>query len=219
MTPKAIFFGSIGTLVDSSELQREAFNRAFKDAGLDWHWERDEYRTLLERPGGKRRIEEYARSRGEEVDAEAIHAAKVAHFKADAPTKMKPRDGLKELVEAAIEKGVPMAFVTSTGRDQVDLTLEGTNGVLSRDRLSYVGDRAHVKLSKPAPDIYNHALAEMAVDAENVLVIEDTPQSVVAARDAGLIHIVGFPTDQSTRGDFQRGVKVVDRLSADLLDL
>jgi beta-phosphoglucomutase-like phosphatase (HAD superfamily) len=34
MTVKAIMFGSIGTLVETSNLQRHAFNRAFKDAGL-----------------------------------------------------------------------------------------------------------------------------------------------------------------------------------------
>ena len=32
---KAILFGSIGTLIETSDLQREAFNEAFKEAGLD----------------------------------------------------------------------------------------------------------------------------------------------------------------------------------------
>ena len=31
---KAILFGSIGTLIETSDLQREAFNQAFKEAGL-----------------------------------------------------------------------------------------------------------------------------------------------------------------------------------------
>ncbi|MFT7179418.1 MAG: phosphoglycolate phosphatase-like HAD superfamily hydrolase, partial [Oceanospirillaceae bacterium] len=38
MTTKAILFGSIGTLVETSELQRRAFNQAFSEAGLDWNW-------------------------------------------------------------------------------------------------------------------------------------------------------------------------------------
>tara|TARA_B110000503_G_scaffold47893_1_gene77939 strand:+ start:1294 stop:1407 length:114 start_codon:yes stop_codon:yes gene_type:complete len=36
MTVKAVFFGSIGTLVETSDLQRRAFNQAFAEAGLDW---------------------------------------------------------------------------------------------------------------------------------------------------------------------------------------
>ena len=31
-----ILFGSISTLADTSELQRQAFNDAFKAYGLDW---------------------------------------------------------------------------------------------------------------------------------------------------------------------------------------
>ena len=35
---KSILFGSIGVLVESSEIQRKAFNEAFKEFGLDWYW-------------------------------------------------------------------------------------------------------------------------------------------------------------------------------------
>ena len=37
---KAILFGSIGTLIETSDLQREAFNQAFKEAvknQQEWH--------------------------------------------------------------------------------------------------------------------------------------------------------------------------------------
>ena len=35
---KALFFGSIGTIVETSEIQRQSFNLAFKEAGLNWYW-------------------------------------------------------------------------------------------------------------------------------------------------------------------------------------
>jgi beta-phosphoglucomutase-like phosphatase (HAD superfamily) len=70
----AILFGSISTIVDTSELQREAFNEAFSEHGLDWRWEPPEYRKMLVSAGGQARIEEYARSKGVSVDAGAIHA-------------------------------------------------------------------------------------------------------------------------------------------------
>ena len=38
----AILFGSISTVADTSELQREAFNQAFAEHGLDWRWDRDD---------------------------------------------------------------------------------------------------------------------------------------------------------------------------------
>ena len=38
----AILFGSISTLADTSEMQRAAFNEAFRAHGLDWSWSREE---------------------------------------------------------------------------------------------------------------------------------------------------------------------------------
>ena len=53
----ALLFGSISTIADTSELQRQAFNDAFEAHGLDWRWDRDEYRSLLEQSGGMDRVD------------------------------------------------------------------------------------------------------------------------------------------------------------------
>ena len=47
MKYKAILFGSIGTLIESSNIQRNSFNEAFKEAGLDWYWDEQDYKILL----------------------------------------------------------------------------------------------------------------------------------------------------------------------------
>ncbi len=39
MKPKAILLGSIGVVAETSDIQRRAYNTAFKEAGLDWVWE------------------------------------------------------------------------------------------------------------------------------------------------------------------------------------
>jgi beta-phosphoglucomutase-like phosphatase (HAD superfamily) len=44
---KAVIFGAIGTIAETSDLQRQAFNAAFKAAGLDWNWNAEVYRDLL----------------------------------------------------------------------------------------------------------------------------------------------------------------------------
>ena len=76
----AILFGSISTLADTSELQRQAFNDAFEAYGLDWEWSRDDYASMLGSNGGAQRIEDYAASRGVDVDAAAVHAKKSEIF-------------------------------------------------------------------------------------------------------------------------------------------
>ena len=62
-----ILFGSISSIADTSELQRESFNEAFEKHGLDWRWDRDDYAAMLGKSGGKDRVAEYAASRGEDV--------------------------------------------------------------------------------------------------------------------------------------------------------
>ena len=57
---KALLFGSIGTIVETSEIQRKSFNEAFKLFGLDWNWTKREYQSLLSKSGGKDRISRYA---------------------------------------------------------------------------------------------------------------------------------------------------------------
>ena len=47
MKYKALLFGSIGTLIESSNIKRNSFNEAFKEAGLDWYWDEQDYRILL----------------------------------------------------------------------------------------------------------------------------------------------------------------------------
>ena len=57
---KSIIFGSIGTIVETSNIQRKSFNKAFKKLGLDWYWSVNEYKKLLEKSGGENRLSKYA---------------------------------------------------------------------------------------------------------------------------------------------------------------
>jgi beta-phosphoglucomutase-like phosphatase (HAD superfamily) len=44
---KAVIFGAIGTIAETSDLQRQAFNAAFAAAEIPWHWDQETYRKLL----------------------------------------------------------------------------------------------------------------------------------------------------------------------------
>ncbi|MDC0356293.1 hypothetical protein OAM43_03955 [Candidatus Pelagibacter sp.] len=59
---KALIFGSIGTIVETSNIQRKSFNKAFKEFGLDWYWSTSEYKKLLEKSGGENRLSKYAQN-------------------------------------------------------------------------------------------------------------------------------------------------------------
>lgn len=217
MTLKAIIFGAIGTLAETSDLQRQAFNLAFRQSGLDWNWDRASYLRLLEAPGGAQRIADFARMKDEVVDVQAVYSRKVANFRAlmlkeDVPL----RDGVGDLIAAAREAGVRLGWATTTYPETVDLMLEGLADKLPRDAFDYIGDASRVARRKPAPDIYLDALAALGVEAKSALAIEDTPESAEAALAAGL-HCVAFPGEAARHRDFPAACRVVDRLSASLL--
>ena len=58
---KGIIFGSIGTLAETSNIQRKSFNEAFKKFNLNWYWSKNEYKTLLQKSGGENRLANYAK--------------------------------------------------------------------------------------------------------------------------------------------------------------
>ena len=76
MNYKAILFGSIGTLIETSDLQRESFNEAFKEAGLDWYWDQEDYKLLLKQSGGTKRIEDFAEKNNTTVEAKKLEREK-----------------------------------------------------------------------------------------------------------------------------------------------
>ena len=210
---KALFLGSVGTLAETSELQRQAYNAAFTRSGLDWHWSPDTYRALLHDPGGVRRIEAEARRRAVSLDAEAVHRRKVDIFRDLVRTNgLSPRPGVVETLEAARAAGLCVALVTTTGRDTVDLVLDGLGGAITAASFDFICIRSDVAKPKPAPDVYEHALNRAGIAAEAALAIEDTPESVMASLGAG-IRSVALPGWAAKGRDFPDGVDVVPALS------
>ena len=77
---KALLFGSIGSIVETSEIQRKSFNKAFKQHGLEWNWTKREYLSLLNKSGGKDRISRYAKKRKIEVNSVYLRNLKTKIF-------------------------------------------------------------------------------------------------------------------------------------------
>ncbi|MEM7710290.1 MAG: HAD hydrolase-like protein, partial [Pseudomonadota bacterium] len=153
---KALFLGSIGTLSDTSELQREAFNEAFRAHDLPWNWDRRTYRDLLREAGGTHRIKAQAEADGRDVDAEAIHATKSHMFQGYLQAgRAELRPGLVDLIGAVRASETPLGFVTTTERDNVDCLLESVD--LDRDIFAVVTAREDVTAPKPDPDCFLRA--------------------------------------------------------------
>ena len=214
----AIFFGSISTVVDTSERQREAFNQAFTAHGLDWSWDREEYRSLLERAGGRDRVAQYAADRGQDVDADAVHATKSKLFRqALSGGDLTARAGVLDAIGRARGAGASVGFVTTTSRDNVRALLDGLGDALDADAFAVVLDRDDVATPKPDPAVYATALERLGENAGLCVAVEDNPDGVSAALAAGLT-CLAFPNENTAGATFPADARRVDRLDPDEID-
>jgi HAD superfamily hydrolase (TIGR01509 family) len=198
----AILFGSVSTIADTSEVQREAFNRAFTAHGLSWHWGRDEYLAMLEGSGGVKRIADYASERGEDVDADAVHRTKSELFRQHlAGGVVVPRPGVVETIRRAKADGVKVAFVTTTSPENVTALLEAVSAEISPDDFDAVITASDVDRPKPDKAAYVVALERLGETPDGCVAIEDNLGGVDAARAAGLV-CMAFPNDNTAGHDF-----------------
>lgn len=80
---QALIFDVDGTLADTERAHRAAFNHAFAEAGLDWHWDEPLYTRLLDVSGGKERILHYWKTiRGAVLDVSGVGIAALREWRA-----------------------------------------------------------------------------------------------------------------------------------------
>ena len=96
---KVLLLGSIGVLAETSELQRQAYNKAFHKHGLDWYWSVANYCDLLKNPGGRKRLTSYANSNISEQLVESIHNSKEEFYRHALKGGLYPREGLVECLD------------------------------------------------------------------------------------------------------------------------
>ena len=148
MKYKALLFGSIGTLIESSNIQRNSFNEAFKEAGLDWYWDEQDYRILLKKSGGTKRVEDFAEKNNINVNASQIRDRKTELFSSFIiQNKQKLRESVYEMIRYTKDNNIKLAFSTSTTVNNVEAVFESLSNQISKADFDFIGNRSFVNLS------------------------------------------------------------------------
>ena len=221
MALKALIFDVDGTLADTErDGHRPAFNQAFAEAGLDWHWDVALYGELLAVTGGKERMKHYIDhyrpdyskpANFDEMVAE-LHRNKTRHY-ADLAAKggIPMRTGVKRLLNDAREAGLRLAIATTTTPQNVTVLLEHSLGAGSADWFEVIAAGDIVPAKKPAPDIYFYALERMDLLASECLAFEDSENGLRASLAAGLRTLVTV-NDYTLDHDFCGAASVLTSL-------
>ena len=215
---KAVLFGSIGTLIETSDIQRESFNQAFKEAGLDWYWDQEDYTKLLKKSGGTKRIEDFAEKNNTNVDAKKIRERKTQIYNEKInSTIISPREGVLDVLEYALKNNIKIGFVTSTTLNNIESVFKTLNNQIKKSHFDFIGNNTLIKEAKPAPDIYIEALNSLELDSSECIAIEDTVESALSA-DRAKIKCIAFPGLFHVDDDFSFCVKKIDKLNTSIFN-
>ena len=205
---KCLIFDFDGTLAETEEAHRNAFNKAFNSNKLNWYWDQHIYKKLLQIAGGKERIEFYNKSfssNSKQIsskDIEEIHLQKTKFYSQSVSQGLvQLRPGIRELLEKAKYNKKKIAISTSTSRDNVTLLLKSCLNENPEDIFSFISTGDLVQKKKPSPDLYKLVLAEMNLMPEECLAFEDSRIGLVSAKRANIETAVN-PSQYSVGDNF-----------------
>jgi len=198
MAIAALLFDVDGTLADTEETHRQAFNAAFLEFRLPYAWSADEYEVLLNVSGGKERLAHYfeglAAPRAEKdrllANVAGLHRVKTERY--------------AELVASGgspLRAGVKVGIASTTTSANVAALLDAELGRNAHQRFAVIACGDVVPAKKPAPDIYRLALSTLGLSPAQAVAFEDSANGLASAKAAGLFTVV-TPTRWTARQDF-----------------
>jgi len=213
---KAIFFDQDGVIIDTErDGHRVSFNMTFKEFGFTDEWSVDYYHDLLQIAGGKERMKHHLMTKGfskevppEKVDdlIKEMHKRKTAIFVDLIETgKLPLRPGIHRFMKEAMAAGLKIGVCT-TSNEQAARAITGK--ILSDIKFDIVLAGDVVSKKKPDPEIYNLALSQTGLKPEEVIVVEDSKNGVIAAKAANT-HVIVTTNYYTEKEDVSGGDIIV----------
>lgn len=218
MPLEALIFDVDGTLAETEEWHRRAFNETFRAAGLDWEWNEDLYRDLLQITGGKERLAHYIEAyhphdhEGAAARLLTIHNDKTHRYNCFVKAgNIQAKPGVVRLMKEAHENGVRLGVATTTMPINVDALIRSMFGNDAQGLIDVVAAGDIVANKKPAPDIYLYACDKLGLSPASCVAFEDSGNGAMAAKAAGLT-VIATPSFYLQKDDFSVAVSVLSNL-------
>jgi HAD superfamily hydrolase (TIGR01509 family) len=202
---RAVVFDMDGLLFDTEALFFRVAGEAMAVRGKEFTLEM--MRAMI----GRRSVDAYPaleRLAGLDEPVETLMAEIRRRFFDVVDTAVHPTPGLIALLDVLRKAGLPAAVATSSRREYAERLLRRHR---LWDRFQFLLTSENVTRGKPDPEIYQTAAARFGVPPRSVLVLEDSPAGLAAAKAAGTF-AVGVPHDHSPAEDMVDANLIVPRL-------
>ncbi len=227
---QALIFDVDGTLADTERAHRAAFNHAFVEVGMGWHWDEALYTRLIEVSGGKERILHYWRQvqpdlkdidgAGVQDTVARMHEIKTAAYeRAVQEGAVQLRPGVLRLIESAYQDGLRLAIATTTSPVNIVALLRSVIGPDWMQYFMVIEDASTAPRKKPHPQVYLQTLQRLQLPATECLAFEDSANGLKAAIGAGLATVI-TPNSFTAHHDFTAALRILpDLLGTTVADL
>ncbi len=188
LLPEAVLFDNDGLLLDTESVWSRAEQALFESRGREFTI--DHKRELVgssEKIAGRKLARFLDEPGCEREIMEELNELVLAELEGG----VDPMVGAVELVELLRSAGVPVGLVSNSPRRFIERSHEVAATGISFD---VVVSGHEVPEAKPAPDAYLEACRQLGSPAgREIVVLEDSPGGVAAARAAGLF-VIGIPS-------------------------
>lgn len=199
MKLKGIIFDVDGTIADTEEIHRQAFNQTFEEFKINWHWSVDDYRKILFISGGKERFKKFLNEdealkstiKDPESFIKELHKRKSEHYRSileSENTELRP--GVIRLINEARDCGLQIGVATSSSMANLTSLFYTTENIEPSELFNSIVTSDTVQDKKPSPAVYQCVLAGLGLEPDVCVAIEDTQNGNLAALAAGLKTII-----------------------------
>lgn len=209
-----------GTILETEDYHRLAYNSLFNELGLDKKWTKHDYVNRLQTMGGNKFREIF-----EWLDLPQMKFSETKTRLYQRKTeiyvdlisqdlrlgKLTLRPGVKRFLHELMFAGVPVAIATACVGWAAEKVVRAAMGDSFYQSLTCLCGGESTPLHKPAPDIYLLVAKKSRADAQCCAVLEDTSHGLSAAKDAGMV-CIATPSEFAINHDFSRADLVLQDL-------
>ena len=208
--PKAVLFDMDGVIIDSEPIHSSVKMDTFRHFGLSLD-ERDLVR-YMGRTSEAIFSEVLAASGRRDLSVSDLTEYKHQHYLEVLKSgEIEPVRGAVELIRAIPAARIPLALATSSWSGVMETVLDRF-GI--RSCFQSVLSGGDLPKSKPDPAIYRISARRLGVEPERCVVLEDTKNGILAAKNAGM-YCIAYRNPHSGQQD----LSLADRIVEDLAEL
>ncbi|SFQ05081.1 HAD family hydrolase [Hymenobacter arizonensis] len=183
---KAFIFDLNGTMIHDMEYHTRAWQYLFNnDLGGNFTWE--EVKPQMYGKNQEVLVRMFGADRFTTAEMDRLSLEKERRYQHEFLPHLALLPGLQEFLEAAHQQGIPMAIGSAAIPFNINFVLDNLK---IRHYFQAIVSADDVELSKPHPETFLKAAAQLGVAPADCIVFEDVPKGAEAAHNAGMKAVV-----------------------------